>query len=71
MCLDPHDLAAVKLQAGRAKDLELCAVLLATERLKIDLIQERLAQTRMDDPLRARTSERLKQVMEMAEKRSS
>ena len=33
-CLDPHDLAAVKMQAGRPKDLELCAVLLATGRLR-------------------------------------
>lgn len=51
-CLDPHDLAAVKLQAGRLKDLELCAMLLATGRLKEDLLRDRLAETRMSDRLR-------------------
>ena len=40
-CLDPHDLAAVKMQAGRAKDLALCVELLAAGKLKAELIRER------------------------------
>jgi hypothetical protein len=68
-CLDPHDLAAVKLQVGRSKDLELCAALLATNRLDLDLIRERLAATRMDDRLRVLTTKRLKKVIEMAKRK--
>jgi hypothetical protein len=68
-CLDPHDLAAVKVQGGRPKDIELCAVLLATGRLKEDLVRDRLAGTRMNDRLEVLASERLKQVVEMATKR--
>jgi hypothetical protein len=65
-CLDPHDLAAVKLQAGRPKDLELCATLMAMGRLKADSIRERLGETRMSDRGRALTAERLNKVMAMA-----
>lgn len=32
-CLDPHDLGAIKIGVGWMKDLELCAVLVATKRL--------------------------------------
>lgn len=67
-CLEPHDLAAVKVQAGRPKDLELCAVLVATARLDPELIQGRLRETRMSDRLRVLASQRLKQVIETAEK---
>jgi hypothetical protein len=67
-CLDPHDLAAVKLQVGRPKDLELCAALLATKRLQADLIRERLRETRMDDGLRVLTTERLNKAIEMADR---
>jgi hypothetical protein len=67
-CLDPHDLAAVKLQVGRPKDLELCAALLATKRLQADLIRERLRETRMDDRLRVLTTERLNKAIEMADR---
>ena len=67
-CLDPHDLAAVKLQVGRPKDLELCAALLATKRLQADLIRERLRETRMDDRLRVLTTKRLNKAIEMADR---
>ena len=52
-CLDPQDLAAIKLQVGRPKDLELCTALLATGRLHPDLVRKRLRETRMDDRARA------------------
>lgn len=65
-CLDPHDLAAVKMQAGRPKDVALCAALLAAGRLNLALIRERLEETRMSDRVRALASERLKRVIEMA-----
>lgn len=69
-CVDPHDLAAVKVQAGRPKDIALCGTLLATGRLKLELIQERLRETRMSDRLRVLASQRLNQVIEMAAKQS-
>jgi hypothetical protein len=65
-CLEPHDLAAVKLQLGREKDLELCAALLAKGRLRADLIRKRLRGTRMEDRTRALTTTRLNKVIEMA-----
>ncbi len=66
-CLDPHDLAAVKLQAGRAKDLALCAALLATGRLQADLVRERLSETRLTERMLLVTDQRLKEAIQMAE----
>ena len=65
-CLDPHDLAAVKLQVGRQKDLELCAILVGTGRLRASLIRKRLRETRMEDRARALSTTRLNKVVEMA-----
>ncbi len=62
ICLDPHDLAAVKLQAGRHKDLALCAALLATGKLEATTIRERLTATRMSERMMVLTSERLQQI---------
>ncbi len=61
-CLDPHDLAAVKLQAGRPKDLALCAALLAERKLQAETIRERLTATRMSERMMVLTSERLRQI---------
>ena len=61
-CLDPHDLAAIKLQAGRSKDLELCATLIAGGLVRPAVIEERLRSTPMEDRLRVITAERLRQV---------
>ena len=66
LCLDPHDLAAVKIQVGRPKDLDLCATLLATKRLQPEIIEARLRDMRMEDRLRVHSSLRLKKVCEMA-----
>jgi hypothetical protein len=66
-CLDPHDLAAVKMQAGRKKDLDLCAALLAKGKLQADLVSDRLQETRMADRVRVLSDQRLHQAIEMAE----
>lgn len=68
-CLDPHDLAAVKMQAGRAKDLALCAELLAAGKLKAELIRKRLEETRMAEHMIVLTEQRLTQAIEMARSR--
>jgi hypothetical protein len=47
LCLDPHDMAAAKCQAGRPKDIELLVLLLTTGRLKPDLVRERLREVPM------------------------
>lgn len=65
-CLDPHDLAAVKMQARREKDLVLCAELLTTGRLRSELIEERLRETRMPERMMVLSSQRLQQTIEMA-----
>ncbi|CAN5412076.1 hypothetical protein BH20VER3_BH20VER3_21480 [soil metagenome] len=65
-CLDPHDLAAVKMQTGREKDFVLCAELLAMGRLRSDLIDERLQETRMTERMMVLSSQRLQQTIEMA-----
>jgi hypothetical protein len=65
-CLDPHDLAAVKLQMGRQKDLELCAILLRTGRLQANLIRKRLRETRMEDRARTLATTRLNKVIATA-----
>lgn len=66
-CLDPHDLAAVKIQAGRPKDLALCAALLSTHRLEAGVIERRLSETRMSERMMTLTHRRLKQVIAMAQ----
>jgi hypothetical protein len=70
-CLDPHDLGAIKLQAGREKDLALCAALLAAGILKPDLIRDRFQKTRMTEHMMALTDQRLAQAIDRAQKRST
>lgn len=66
-CLDPHDLAAVKMQAGRPKDLALCAALLSSRRLDASLIEERLHATRMTERMIILSQQRLREVIAMAQ----
>ncbi|MCW1925915.1 hypothetical protein OKA05_25375 [Luteolibacter arcticus] len=47
LCLDPHDMAAAKCQAGRPKDIELLVLLFETGRLVPDLVRERLREVPM------------------------
>ena len=68
-CLEPHDLAAVKMQAGRAKDLTLCAALLAAGKLKAELIRTRMQETRMPERMIVLAEQRLNQAIEMAKSR--
>jgi len=43
LCLEPHDLAASKLAAGREKDYEFVAALLDVHLIDIDVLADRLA----------------------------
>ena len=43
MCLEPHDLAAAKLAAGREKDYEFVTALLDAGLIDIDVLAERVA----------------------------
>ncbi len=68
-CLDPHDLGAVKMQAGREKDLALCAELVAAGMLNVELVRERLGAVRMTERMITLTEQRLKRAIEMAKSR--
>lgn len=54
------------MQAGKAKDLQLCAALLAKGKLQAQLISDRLQETRMPDRMRVPSDQRLHQTIEMA-----
>jgi hypothetical protein len=58
-CLDPHDLAASKLVAGRPKDLEFLRAMIGLGMLDPALFAERLAGTPMDQAKRATCEVRL------------
>lgn len=50
-CLESHDMAAAKCQAGRPKDIELLALLISTGRLDAGLIKERLREVAMREAM--------------------
>ncbi len=50
-CLEPHDMAAAKCQAGRPKDIELLALLISTNRLDSALVTKRLFDVPMREAL--------------------
>jgi hypothetical protein len=50
-CLEPHDMAAAKCQAGRPKDVELLALLFSTGRLDPTLVKERLYDVSMREAM--------------------
>lgn len=52
-CLDPHDLAISKLVAGRPKDLEFLAAMHELKMLNRKILEDRLAETKLDQNLRA------------------
>lgn len=66
-CLDPHDLAVAKLQAGRPKDLALCAALLSRHRLDARLIEQRLIEARVSDRMLVLAGQHLRQAVTMAQ----
>jgi len=53
-CLEVHDLAIAKYAAGREKDLEFTAVLARHGMVSREVLDLRLAATRLDAPLRDR-----------------
>lgn len=53
LCLDPHDMAISKYIAGREKDMDLLAKLVAHDLLDQAMLLERLDQTALDDVRRA------------------
>ncbi|WP_193210984.1 DUF6036 family nucleotidyltransferase [Luteolibacter marinus] len=50
-CLEPHDMAAAKCQAGRPKDIDLLALLFAKKLLDPTLVKERLTGVAMREAM--------------------
>jgi hypothetical protein len=65
-CLEPHDLAVAKLQAGRPKDLALLTTLLERKMLVAETVSQRLAMTRMTESLIVTTHGRLNEAVKAA-----
>jgi hypothetical protein len=65
-CLEPHDMAAAKLQAGRPKDVALIAALLKTNRLNLQTIEARLLTTKMQEKMILFAHERLAEAVAIA-----
>ncbi len=60
LCLNPHDMAISKLDAGREKDIMFCATLFRHNMLDRELLLERLEQTGIGDAVRANTKKILR-----------
>jgi hypothetical protein len=58
-CLEPHDLAVSKLVAGREKDLAFLRTMVRAGLVSADVIQERLATTRLRPEVRQLAEARL------------
>lgn len=67
-CIEPHDMAAAKCQAGRPKDIELLALLFSTGRLKPDLVRERLREVPMREAMIVVSHRTLDQATQQASK---
>jgi hypothetical protein len=65
-CLEPHDMAAAKCQAGRPKDIELLALLIATGRLIPSLVTERLFGVAMREAMVVKSHNVLKEAVEVS-----
>ncbi len=65
-CLDPHDMAAAKCQAGRPKDVELLAFLIATGKLDPAEVKERLYLVPMREAMIVRSHNILKEAVARA-----
>jgi hypothetical protein len=65
-CLEPHDMAAAKCQAGRPKDVELLSLLIATGRLDPAEVKERLYLVPMREAMIVRSHNVLKEAVERA-----
>jgi hypothetical protein len=62
-CLEPHDMAAAKCQAGRPKDVELLALLISTKRLDPALVTERLRLVTMREAMIVKSHNILKEAV--------
>ncbi|WP_367874055.1 DUF6036 family nucleotidyltransferase [Luteolibacter sp. Populi] len=62
-CLEPHDMAAAKCQAGRLKDIELLALLFSTGRLDPAEVKERLYLVPMREAMIVRSHNILKEAV--------
>lgn len=67
-CLEPHDMAAAKCQAGRPKDIELLTLLISSGRLDPAVIKERLYEVAMREAMIVRSHNTLKEVVSRAAK---
>lgn len=65
-CLDPHDMAAAKCQAGRPKDVELLAHLLSTGRLDASVAEARLRAVAMREAMIVKSHRVLDEAVELA-----
>ena len=59
LCLEPHDLLIAKYFAGREKDHEFCAALVAARLVDAAVLHERLAATQLDPDDRARIAAKI------------
>jgi hypothetical protein len=70
-CLETHDMAAAKCQAGRPKDIELLALLISTGRLDPKLVTERLFEVAMREAMIVTSHRCLADAVALAAKRSA
>jgi len=63
-CLEPHDMAAAKCQAGRPKDIELLSYLFRTNRLDPEVAKQRLTQVAMREAMIVKAHRVLRQSVE-------
>lgn len=70
LCLDVHDLAIAKCVAGREKDLAFLRELARLRLVKRATLLERLAETRLDPPVRKAVTGRVERAFAVAPKRT-
>ncbi|BCU78261.1 DUF6036 family nucleotidyltransferase [Luteolibacter sp. LG18] len=65
-CLEPHDMAAAKCQAGRPKDIELLAYLFSSDRLDPAVVKTRLMEVAMREALIVQSHRTLREALARA-----
>lgn len=66
-CLDPHDLVAAKMLAGRTKDLDFCGSLVEGNVIDPEVVIERLAATEVDRARRTRAMAQMRALADASE----
>jgi len=69
-CIEPHDMAAAKCQAGRPKDIELLALLISSGRIDPEVVTERLFGVAMREAMIVTSHRCLADAVELAAKRA-